>query len=984
HLIGGNDCDKDDPTVYPDAAELCDGQINNCNTTNLPNDEVDDDGDGYVDCTVDSGGWDGTSVSGGDDCDDLEATINPGATELCDGIVNACGSSIETKEVDDDGDGYVECPIDEGGWHGTPIKLGNDCNDNPSTGVNINPGIVETYYNGVDEDCDGESDYDADGDGYLHGEDDCDDTTFTTNPGATDVWCDEVDADCDGSLDLLVPTAFATIQSAIDAATAKDVVCVAAGTYYENIDFGGAPVKVVGTGGSHSTIIDGGAAASVVTFSNAEGVDSVLQGFWLTNGFADHGGGVHLDNASPTLSNLVISNNVSLISGGGLYGTHSSAALTNITVSGNSSNAGGAGVYLDDCSPTLTNIIVSHNIGVIGAGYQGYAAYPIVTYSNIWGNYPTDFYDISDYTGLWGNESVDPEFVGFLPTMDPTQWNFHLVPDSELIDGGDPSILDSDGSTSDIGAIGGPAAILDFYDDGDSDGMYDSWEDAFALDTGLDDSLDDNDSDGLTNIEELNARTDPTNADTDTDGVPDGEEISQATDPLDPTDFADTDGDGIGDFVEGDDTVDTDNDLTPDYLDTDSDDDGVLDEFETTSDTDLDGMGDWRDDDDDGDGLLTVFEYPDANGDGDPADATDADGDGSPDYLDDDDDGNGVLTADEGADPNGDGNPDDGADSDFDGSFDYQDCDDGNGDIHPLSAETCDGVDNNCDGQLETTVPTNFSSIQDAIEAATDGDVICVESGTYFENIDFQGAAVTLMGDGPLSAIIDGGGLDSVVTFNSGEGASSQLEGFTLTNGSASIGGGGVNIFAAAPTLVNLVISGSSAKNGGGIQLDESAAALTNLVISANTATSHGGGMAIWDSAAVTASNITIWGNSAGEYGGGVVIGDSSGLFTNMSIYGNSGFYGGGVAVLTSATPTMNNITIVGNSARANGGGFYFDGAQPSLTNASISSNSCRSLCAENVYAGSVVEDVFSYCNVWGSDENYVGMDDPTDSDGNI
>lgn len=46
------------------------------------------------------------------DCDDTEATIYPSAPELCDGQVNTCGGILSGNEIDNDGDGYVECTID--------------------------------------------------------------------------------------------------------------------------------------------------------------------------------------------------------------------------------------------------------------------------------------------------------------------------------------------------------------------------------------------------------------------------------------------------------------------------------------------------------------------------------------------------------------------------------------------------------------------------------------------------------------------------------------------------------------------------------------------------------------------------------------------------------------------------------------------------------------------------------------------------------
>ncbi len=75
-----------------------------------------------------------------------------------------------------------------------------DCDDSDPT---VYPGAVETWYDGVDQDCDGASDYDADTDGYdsdAYGGTDCDDADAAANPGAAEV-CDGVDNDCDGLVD---------------------------------------------------------------------------------------------------------------------------------------------------------------------------------------------------------------------------------------------------------------------------------------------------------------------------------------------------------------------------------------------------------------------------------------------------------------------------------------------------------------------------------------------------------------------------------------------------------------------------------------------------------------------------------------------------------------------------------------------------------------------------------------------------------------
>ena len=86
-------------------------------------------------------------------------------------------------------------------------------------------------------------------------------------------------------------------------------------------------------------------------------------------------------------------------------------------------------------------------------------------------------------------------------------------------------------------------------------------------------------------------------------------------------------------------------------------------------------------------------------------------------------------------------------------------------------------------------VPQDFETIQSAIEAASNGDVVLVapnseNGGPYIENINFMGKAITVMSSaGPEETTIDGGAKGVVVRFIKKEGPDSILEGFTIRNG---------------------------------------------------------------------------------------------------------------------------------------------------------------------------------------------------------
>jgi hypothetical protein len=184
-----------------------------------------------------------------------------------------------------------------------------------------------------------------------------------------------------------VPADFASIQNAVNSASGGDIILVADGIYNEKIDFSGKNISVIGnTANPSNVIIDGGASGSVVTFNSGENSDAILNGFTIRNGSGTlvnnyahgfssplgiYGGGIYCSGASPTLENLIITQNTVNISnyiggaGAGVYfGNASNAVIKNCEISDNiSTQYRGGGICIDNSDITLTDTEIHDNSG---------------------------------------------------------------------------------------------------------------------------------------------------------------------------------------------------------------------------------------------------------------------------------------------------------------------------------------------------------------------------------------------------------------------------------------------------------------------------------------------------------------------------------------------------------------------------------------------------------------------------------------------
>ncbi len=210
------------------------------------------------------------------DCDDGNASVHPGASEVCDGLDNDCdGETDEDAEdmatywPDADGDGYGDPNGKKVTACDPPTGYVDDYGDCDDREATTYPGAKDAWYDGVDSDCAGDSDYDQDGDGYEssdHGGDDCADDDAYTNPDTEEICDDGVDNNCDGSNngcgvegEMSLADADAIISGAADGDYAGQALDGAG-----DVDGDGWPDLLIGAPRADSKVSNSGAAYLVL------------------------------------------------------------------------------------------------------------------------------------------------------------------------------------------------------------------------------------------------------------------------------------------------------------------------------------------------------------------------------------------------------------------------------------------------------------------------------------------------------------------------------------------------------------------------------------------------------------------------------------------------------------------------------------------------------------------------------------------------
>ncbi len=271
--------------------------------------------------------------------------------------------------------------------------------------------------------------------------------------------------------------------------------------------------------------------------------------------------------------------------------------------------------------------------------------------------------------------------------------------------------------------------------------------------------------------------------------------------------------------------------------------------------------------------------------------------------------------------------------------------------------ETIDTNDGWCyvfttNGPGDINVPTQFTTLQEAIDRSWDTGRVLIADGIYSgpgnRDINFNGKSITVQSqNGPENCIIDCNGTEQQphrgFKFASGEGPSSVLAGITITNGYGpeepvvyfmSPAGNAVFCDNSSPTIANCRFEGNNGGRGAIFCLYFSSPSISNCTITDNSTDYVGAGIYCGWLSHPTISDCLFTGNSA-EYGGGIFCWLSSNpAISHCTFAGNQAKYYGGTILCNGASPNLSNCTITGNrTTEAGGATYYRSSMKPVISN---------------------------------------------------
>jgi hypothetical protein len=572
YVANSTDCDDTDANEHPGATEYCDkddddcdGSVDESSAADAETWYADADADGYGDSATTQVACDLPSGYSADatDCDDADASVNPGASEACNEVDDDCDGSVDwdLRVPDDYGtiQGAINASVDgetvcvESGTYKEKVNFGgrditvSGEDGAASTTINANGGYPTVTMNSgesagavlegftvtggkgatgagiyvssssptlrdlvvsgnscTSSSCTGTGIYLSSADATLDGVEVKSNTqsatgsspanygagiySYSSAPTLTDVYVHDNTQGGSGGTYTYAYGAGIYLGYYSDAVfdevrTEDNYAYFTSGTYAygmgaglyvyygSTLDWTGGTVDGNHVSGSTSYVYGSGPGAYL--YYNADvsmSQVSVTENY--VSGYSGYGAGVYDYYSTLDLSNVIVAGNYVSASyyayAGGIYaGASSDVSATNVDIVGNSLSArytSGGGIYVDSGASIdlLNTAIVSNTLsgtytygGAVYAYSSGSISYDI-DYCNAYGNTSTQWYGgIADPSGSNGNFSKD---AGYTSTSgsDAAAWDLSLTTSSSMVNTGDPTVYDADGSRSDVGAYGGP------------------------------------------------------------------------------------------------------------------------------------------------------------------------------------------------------------------------------------------------------------------------------------------------------------------------------------------------------------------------------------------------------------------------------------------------------------------------------------------------------------------------------------------------
>jgi parallel beta-helix repeat protein len=252
-------------------------------------------------------------------------------------------------------------------------------------------------------------------------------------------------------------------------------------------------------------------------------------------------------------------------------------------------------------------------------------------------------------------------------------------------------------------------------------------------------------------------------------------------------------------------------------------------------------------------------------------------------------------------------------------------------------------------------VPDEYSTIQEAIDAASLGDTVYVKSGTYYEHVTVN-KPVSLIGENKSNTVIDGSGTGTVVTLTVDNVTISE---FTIQNSGSSSSNRGIYLASSNYVTIN---NNLVTNNAVGICLSSSDGSIIENVTALDN---WAGGISLWSS-----SNNSVVGNTASDSSRGISLGDHC---SNNSVVGNTVAYSyHGIGL-----DWCSNNVLSGNSALNNRCGISLSSSSNnSVVGNTVSNNDEGGITIEdssnNVLSGNSALNNGYGISLWSSSNNSV------------